>query len=279
VLLFLGWPRPRDIAAPRRAARLATVLAIAAPLLLAAHAAAWLVTVSPEHTLTADGVAAAVAGGAGRVELWRTALALLALWALVLARRPRLALAFAVGALVASGGSGHPAAIDPRWAEPAKAAHLLAGAAWLGGVLWLLAVRGSPRDPADGEAFAVEALRVSSVALAAALLVALSGAVQALLFLASPLDLVRSTYGAITLAKVTGTLALVAFGAYHRLRILPRVADAAVAGRFTRMLRAELAVMAVVVLLGGLLAYVPPPSAPTLAADALSHASVPDHTP
>ena len=255
-------------------------LSLAAPLLLAAHAAAWVVTVSPEHALAGAGAAEALAGATGRVELWRTGLALLALWALSLARRPRLALAFAVGALVVSGASGHPAAISPLWAEPAKAVHLLAGAAWLGGLLWLLATRPAGPDPRAAAAFTVETGRVSSVALAAAILVALSGAVQAWLFLASPGDLVRSTYGALTLAKIAGLLVLVAFGAHHRRRVLPRLAapagDASVARRFTTTLRAELAVMAVVVLLGGLLAFVPPPAAPM--PDAL-HASPSAATP
>jgi putative copper export protein len=188
--------------------------------------------------------------------MWRTGLALLALWALALARRPALALLFALGALAVSGATGHSAAIAPVWAVPAKAIHLLAASAWLGGLLWLLVhLRG---DPDDAER---EAARVSTTALVAVLLVALTGVVQTALFLPSLRDLVHSAYGALVLAKAAGLLVLVAFGAYHRYRVLPRLArDARTAGRFTRTLRGEVALMLVVVLLGGLLAYVPPPA-------------------
>ena len=79
-----------------------------------------------------------------------------------------------------------------------------------------------------------------------------------LLFLPSPLDLFRSAYGYTTLAKVLGLGLLVLFGAHHRFRVLPRLAEESVAGGFRRSLRTELLVMFAVVLLGGLLAYLPP---------------------
>jgi putative copper export protein len=95
------------------------------------------------------------------------------------------------------------------------------------------------------------------------LLVVVTGVAQTLFFLPSPLDLVRSAYGAVAIAKVVGLLGLVGFGAYHRYRVLPRLpADAA--GRLASSLRGEVALFAVVVLLGGLLAFVPPPARPAL---------------
>jgi putative copper export protein len=260
VLAFLTLKRRAAPPPPRRVARLATALALATPLLLALHAAAWLVNASPDHTLGAEWATAALASGTGRVELWRTGLALLAAWALALARRPRLALPFALGALLVSGATGHSVAIHAAWAVPARAIHLAAAAPWIGGVLWLVACVGR----VDRAAFVREALRVSAAALGGVVLVALSGVAQTLLFLPSPRDVVRSAYGAVALAKVAGLLVLVGFGAYHRYRVLPRLAaDAATTGAFSRALRGELAVMTIVVLLGGLLAYVPPPTTPT----------------
>jgi putative copper export protein len=279
VLGFLAWPRPRGESAPRGARRLATAVAVGAPLLVGLHAAAWLMTVSPDHRLTGDAVAAAVAGGTGRVELYRAALALLALWAMGLARRPGLALLFAAGALVVSGAAGHPAAISPVWAVPAKALHLLAGAAWLGGLLWLLATGLAAREAGDVAPFEREAARVSAVALGAVVVVALSGVAQALLFLPSPRDLVRSAYGALVLAKAAGLLALVGFGAYHRSRVLPRLARPGVAGGFAVTLRREVALMTLVILLGGLLAYVPPPPAAPAAPNAPNAPGASTHTP
>ena len=57
---------------------------------------------------------------------------------------------------------------------------------------------------------------------------------------------------------------LVGFGAYHRQRLMPRIAAAARTATDIATLRSsvarEIAVMVVVILLGGLLAYVPPPA-------------------
>jgi putative copper export protein len=139
-------------------------------------------------------------------------------------------------------------------AAPAKAVHLLAGAAWLGGLLWLTLGERSDRDH-----FTREALRVSSVALWASIAVAGSGVSMALLFLSTPRDLVDTAYGAVLLAKIVGLIGLVAFGAYHRFRALPALRAANVApATLAATVRRELALMVVVVLLGGFLAYVPP---------------------
>ena len=255
VLLFLSLPRAPGEPVARRAARLASWLALATSVFLALHLAAWILNVTPDHQLNGESTPAVLASGVGKVELWRTGLALLAVWAVWLARRPRLALLFACIALAVSGASGHSAAIDPLWAMPAKALHLSAGAAWLGGLLWLVVA-----DRRDARSFARDASRVSTIALAAVVVVALSGVVQAWLFLPSPWDLFRSSYGAVTLAKIAGVIVLVAFGAFHRYRVLPRLeGDATVARRFAASLGGEVVIMCFILLLGGLLAYISPP--------------------
>ena len=96
------------------------------------------------------------------------------------------------------------------------------------------------------------------------LAVAFTGVVQTRLFLASWSGLVTSAYGLLVLAKTAGLVALVAFGAYHRQRLMPQVVATLTAATGARVLRAsvvrEVIVIAIVILLGGLLAYVPPPS-------------------
>ena len=62
------------------------------------------------------------------------------------------------------------------------------------------------------------------------------------------------------LAKIAGLIALVAFGAHHRYRVMPKLTDSGDCIRMTHSVKREVVVMAVVVLLGGLLAYIPPPS-------------------
>ena len=77
--------------------------------------------------------------------------------------------------------------------------------------------------------------------------------------------LLDSAYGRLVLAKVLGLAGLVAFGAWNRLRVLPRLVPAAGAhfDDAPRDLRAstrrELALMLIVSLVAGVLAYVPPP--------------------
>jgi copper transport protein len=256
-LLFFVVGERTEERPPERARRLAGWLSAAAPLLLAAHFLAWVAHTSPTGSLDGDWLAATAGTTAGHVELARVALAVLVCWALLLARRPGVALAFAAVALTVSGGVGHPAAIHPAWAVPAKAVHLLTGALWTGGVAWLLTV---DRDGDAAASFAARADRVSAVALWSVVAVSISGVVQGWLFLAAPIDLVRSLYGVVLLAKVVGLLVLVGFGAYHRKRVIDRLREsAAVRATFARMLGGELAVMVVVILLGGLLAYLAPP--------------------
>lgn len=158
--------------------------------------------------------------------------------------------------------------MHPLWAEPARALHLLAGGAWFGALIYLVA-----RDRQDPESFGRAALRVSSIALISAIIVTVTGALQGLLFLASPGDLFGSAYGTILLAKIGGLLVIVAFGASHRYRVLPRlVQNERISGRFNATLRSEIVVMVIVIMLGGLLAYVSPPhpSMPGMASAQLS---------
>jgi copper transport protein len=267
LLFFLSFMRDGDGTPARRPESLARWLSAAAVLLLVLHHAAWALNAYPEHRLGDDMVAVMLTTDIGRAELLRSGLALLAVWAIALARRPRLALAFAVAALLVSGYTGHAAVTHPLWTTPAKAVHLVAGAVWMGGLLWLLLL-----DRTDASRFEREALRVSSAALTAVLLVTLSGLAQTFLILPSPLDLVRSAYGAVTIAKIVGLLVLVGYGAHHKFRVLPALSRSADRStHFAASLRQELAVMIVVVLLGGLLGYVPPPTgAPSSSSHALA---------
>jgi copper transport protein len=250
LLCFAAW-RPTSTA---RHTRLATGLAVAAPVLLVAHLVAWMVNIG---AFSGGGGAAGLFGTTlGRVEALRVGLAILACWALVLARRDRLALIFATGSLIISGAIGHPAAISPAVAIPLKVLHLAGVAIWLGGLLWLGTAN---RD--DPIAFITDAQRVSSVALSAVMTVAISGVVETLLFLPDPLDIARSAYGYTVLAKLAGLAVLVAFGAHHRFRVMPTLTDSAVNRlRMSHSVKREIVVMTVVILVGGLLAYIPPPS-------------------
>ncbi len=270
LLLFVAYQQQGPSASTPATSRLVAAFAVAAPLLLVLHFGAWMMNAAPEHTMSADAISVGTSSGTGRIEMWRIGLALLALWAVALARRPRLACVFAFAALVVSGNTGHAAALFPVFATPAKSLHLVAGAAWIGGVLWLVTC-----DRTDRATFLREVSRVSRVALIAIIVVTLSGIIQTRYFLQDPMDVVRSSYGLLALTKLAGVFVLAGFGAHHRLRVLPTLAaDDAMQTRFTATLRRELGVMAVLVFLGGLLAYVPTP--PIVAAvDSPSHSTTP----
>lgn len=246
LLLFLP-PGEREL--PRAAA----VLALAAPPLLAAHGVLWVLGTFSGTSLTAA-VADAAGTTAGRVEIVRLGLAGLAAWALVLARRPRLALVFGFAAVLAGGGVGHALARAPAWSIPAKALHLGAAAVWLGGLLRLATL-----DPTT-DLFPGTARRVSAAALGSVAVIAATGALQAVLLLPAPGDLVATGYGRLVLAKISGLSALIGLGAYHRLRLLPRL-DAGSGAPLRRSVRREIVVFAVVLLVAARLAHVPPPEA------------------
>jgi len=244
----------RDPAHGTRVERLASSLAIAMAVILVLHFLVWSLAVSPERSLSGEQMTAVMGTHVGLLEVMRAGLAVLATWAFVLARRDRLALLFAVGAIAVSAATGHSAVIHPGWTIPMRALHLLAIAAWLGGLLWLLALE---RPTAD--VVVAESQRVSSAALLAVVVVAFSGVVQDKLFIGDWSELVRSTYGYVSLIKLAGLGVLVLFGAHHRYRVMPKLGQPGVAGDFARSLRKEVLVMSLVILVGGLLAYIPPP--------------------
>jgi copper transport protein len=252
-LLWLFGTR-RDPAPQPRAERLASSLSIAAAVALALHLFVWTLAVSPDRSLGGAQLSAMLVSRVGRIEVARTALAVLGCWALVLARRDRVALLFALAALAVSSATGHSAAIHPAWTVPMRALHLAAIAVWLGGLLWLLSL-----DRSNVAAVGAEAQRVSSAAMFAVIAVLLSGIVQTKFFIGEWGDLVRSTYGYVALIKLAGLGVLVLFGAHHRYRVMPKLGEAGVVDDFARSLRKEVLVISVVILVGGLLSYIPPP--------------------
>jgi copper transport protein len=254
-LLFFGLTdRARSNLGPSAmVVRLTTVGAI----LLVAHLLAWLSDISQTGGLGDAFIAAALRSTPGRLEASRVVLAVLALWAVALARRAKIGLFFGAACLVVSGAIGHPAAIHPLWSIPSKAVHLLAGAVWLGGLLWLLtAVR---RDDVD---FPMEARKISSAALVSVIAILLSGVLQTGLFLNAPGDLIHSGYGRLALIKMAGLVVLIGLGAFNRFLLLPAVDDSGVRPALARTVKQEIAIVIILIMIGGFLAYVPTPPTP-----------------
>jgi copper transport protein len=242
---------------------LVTSLIAGGTLLLVAHAIMWLEHVSPTGHLSADFMSSILGSAIGRVELLRVLLAVLALWAISLARHRKIALWLGIGCLIVSGAVGHPAAIHPYVAIPAKMTHLLAASIWVGGLVWLVWVA-----HCDEAACRIEARRVSSIALIAVIAIFLSGLLQIVLFLNTPSDLWRDDYGRLVLAKIVGLLILVGYGVYNRFGLLPTLETPGASVKLQRSAKQEIAIVAIVILIGGFLAYVPTPPIPQSASTA-----------
>lgn len=235
-----------------RPLRLAQILAVLSSLLLAAYLAVWSSTaVGPGHSVL-DAVSLAASTTPGALEITRLALALVALSAVWLAKRPGLAALFAGAAVLISGASGHSAVTHPLVTIPAKSAHLGAAAIWLGGLLWIMTAE------RHGARYVEGSKRVSSLALASVIVVLATGVVQGFLFLPRVAALTDSTYGRILLAKSAGLVILIFFGAFHR-RIVPRLDTTVARRRLRGSVRLEIVVMLTVSALGGLLAAIAPP--------------------
>jgi copper transport protein len=257
ILLFGVSSREHRNLAPR--AFIVSAIAAGA-ILLVAHLVAWLNHLSMSRGLSGDLMGSVLGSTVGRVELLRTILAVLTVWAVALARRDKPALVLGAACLIVSGAIGHPAAIDPYWTIPAKVLHLVAGSVWIGGLAWLVWL-----SRCNEAACRIEAGRVSSVALVAVIVIALSGLLQAFFFLNTPSDLIDSAYGRLVLAKMLGLAILIGFGAYNRYALLPRLGTADGTSNLSRSVKMEIAVLTTIILIGGFLAYEPTPARPMTA--------------
>ncbi|HUP00915.1 MAG TPA: copper resistance protein CopC [Gemmatimonadota bacterium] len=251
LLAFVAWIVPEG---SRRAYGATVALSFLAPLLLAAHLVAWLLYVSPDGTLEREVAAFALSTTTGRIDAARLGLAALAAVILISSRRAGPAAALALLAVAATGAVGHTLTTAPLLTIPFKAIHVVAAALWLGGLLTLIL---GGLDPA---AFRRGAARVSSMALAAVVVIAVTGVLQTFLFLDAPADLLRSDYGRLVLVKAAGLFGLVLFGARNRYRLLPSLTRHDGPERLRRSVSLEVLLMVGVLLAAGFLAYLPPPS-------------------
>jgi copper transport protein len=279
-LLPGDWPLPRelgsrldDLAHDERAIReseraLLFDLGVLAVGLGAMSALVEAFTIADELSATAvhDYLLTSLAGGA------RIAVPVFAAAALVLARRSaRVASLAAICALGAVVASGHANSSDPRaLGILADWAHLVAGAAWLGGaavlaLLWWPVARDA--TPAGRQAVTRAVLPTfGRVALPAFWLVVASGSASAVIELGHVSALWDSAYG-VTLTVKIALVALIGTVAFtHAMRLRPRLlADApgsmdVAERRHWQLLRAEpLLGLGVVAIVGLLVAFPLPP--------------------
>jgi copper transport protein len=187
-------------------------------------------------------------------------------------RGPLAALAAPLLALLALPAlAGHASVQSPVWLfAPVNVLHVAAMALWLGGLVALLAAlpaaTRSLAPPDRAPLLAATLARFSPLALGCVVLLAATGTVQALLEIDTWSQLPGTAFGREVLIKLTLLLALIGLGAVNRQRTLPRLRAIAAraetpgaAGRMLRRtLRAEVAVLAVVLGVTGALAGAAP---------------------
>jgi copper transport protein len=167
---------------------------------------------------------------------------------------------------------GHAATQHPvALLVPLDVAHVVAMSAWVGGlVVLLVAVPAATRtlDP-SGRAVLLGATvtRFSTIALLSVATLLVTGTVQSIVHLRTFDDLLHTAFGRAVLIKIGLVLALIGLGAINRRRSVPRLralaregAAPAGAGRLLRRtLRAEVALVVVVLgVTAALVSYAPP---------------------
>ena len=164
--------------------------------------------------------------------------------------------ALAAGGLVPLALTGHASGIQGHsMAVNALGLHLLGASVWVGGLATLLFV--APR--LDSDQLRRFAKRYSTLALAAFLVVAVSGVASAWVRIATWQNL-ATPYGLIVVLKASVLIVLAAFGAYYRGRLLN--APAKKLALLSKLAVAELGLMGLAFGLAAALARTAPPFSP-----------------
>jgi copper transport protein len=173
---------------------------------------------------------------------------------------------------------GHAATQSPvALLVPTDVVHVVAMSAWLGGLAFLLlAVPAATRTlaPADRTRLLAATLqRFSPLALASVLALAVTGALQALLEVRHLDALTGTAFGRAVAIKAILLVLLIGLGAVNRQRVVPALRRLAAGGEapgdagrlLRRTLRAEVALIVVVLAVTGALTGYAPPTAATAA--------------
>jgi copper transport protein len=205
----------------------------------------------------------AVVGAAGLASpprLGRAELALLGILGAALAISPSIA--------------GHASTQSPTGLLiPTDVLHVLAMSAWIGGLVTLVVVLPAATrtlaSPDRTRLLAAVLMRFSPIALAAVITLVTTGLVQSYVHVRSVDNLIHTAFGRAVLIKMCLMVALIALGAYNRNRSLPRLRALAAGGKelgmaglaLRRALRAEVALLAVVLGVTAALVSYPPATA------------------
>ena len=123
---------------------------------------------------------------------------------------------------------GHTRTVDPAWVMVlGDAVHLLAGAAWLGGLVVLAGVVRTRRREDDPVGAADVVARYSRVATWSLVAVTLAGSAMSWALVRQPRALVGTEFGWTLLVEVVLVAVVILVGAYNNRRLVPAITAAA----------------------------------------------------
>ncbi|MEN8145529.1 MAG: copper resistance protein CopC [Gemmatimonadota bacterium] len=240
----LAWfDRSRRVERGSRPGRLTRSLAAGAVVFVAAYVGHWIVSAGAFGEASLGEVLTTRTGRLGLLQLALTAIAAAAAFGW----RLRAAATFAILAILVDGATGHPAAAGNLFAASLSAAHMAAGAIWLGGLLLIIA------EDRNEHHLVATSRAVSRAAFVVSILVGVTGLGMALLLVPSLSSVFSTAYGRLVLAKIVGFGILIAFGAHHKLRIIPVIETEGTGGALQRSVRKEALVFMLVILLAAVL--------------------------
>ncbi|MEX0790898.1 MAG: CopD family protein, partial [Actinomycetota bacterium] len=133
---------------------------------------------------------------------------------------------------------GHTVTAEPSWlVRTANVAHVVGAGVWVGGVsmmTWVL--RRRHRQKVELRA-AELAVRFSTVAAAALIVVALAGSALSFAILDSPGELLSTEFGRLLLLKIAAVVAAAAVGGYNHLFVIPELVRSPADGYASERLR------------------------------------------
>lgn len=222
-----------------------------------------------------------IATGFGRVWIVRLALTALVLLCVMAQRLPQtggnwsvapgaIAGACLMGSLAWSGHAAGTPGIVGDVHRLADVLHLVAAAAWLGGLLplWLLLRRNIEND--DGPAMLAKAVatrRFSALGIIAVGTLLATGSMNSWILVGDPKALLEMRYGQLLLLKVMLFVTMVAIATYNRASLTPRLAEAVARRQLARNALAETGLGFAILMIVSVLGVLPP----------VSHIGMPGH--
>jgi copper transport protein len=182
--------------------------------------------------------------------------------------RAALLLSFLILLAFSATGHARAASAEYRFAIPVDWLHLLAASMWVGGIVSIVFGLPALLSVVDGTSrlnvIAEAVRRFNKLAIAATIILALTGIYNSWIHVESFDALANTLYGRVLLGKIAVTTVMIVLGGINAFVIRPRIAAASHADgtpedrRFFKSVAFEVSLAMIVLLLAAILAFLPP---------------------